>query len=171
VNKERLVEDNMNLVYYIINQYYPTYLHNEDVVQQGMLGLVKAADAWDESKSKFSTYASKCILNEIRLWFRSECKHIDVQSLDYEISTDDGEFATVADLIACDDGMDYDLFHSYLLFQRTLTDQEKEIIRLKLEDFTQTEIAEMLGCSRPNICRIIKKIGMKWRRFNGNNKD
>ena len=69
MNKNELIEKNMNLVYFVISKYYPTFIHDEDIVQSGMLGLCKAADKWDESKSKFSTYAGRCIRNEINQEF------------------------------------------------------------------------------------------------------
>ena len=82
MSKEKLIEDNMKLVYFIVHKYYPAFGKNEDVIQEGMVGLVKAADTWDESKSKFSTYACACILTEIRTYFKQQSKHQNVLSLD-----------------------------------------------------------------------------------------
>lgn len=55
----------MQLVYYLVHKYYPRYAKDEDVIQCGMLGLVKAANNYDSSKSKFSTYAGVIICREI----------------------------------------------------------------------------------------------------------
>lgn len=64
-------EENKKLVYYIINRYYPAYLHNEDIEQTCLLALWKACSNYNESSNyKFSTYASRVILNEIRMQYR-----------------------------------------------------------------------------------------------------
>lgn len=62
---EKLIEDNMPFVYYIIHKHYPTYSKDDDVIQAGMLGLVKAANNYDPEKGKFSTYAGVIIRREI----------------------------------------------------------------------------------------------------------
>ncbi|MEG1565398.1 MAG: sigma-70 family RNA polymerase sigma factor [Bacilli bacterium] len=61
-NKQKLVLDNMNLVYYIARKL--GYIDDEDALQYGFLGLCKAADNFDESRgTKFSTYAYPYISN------------------------------------------------------------------------------------------------------------
>lgn len=64
-DKQQFISDNVKLVYFIIQKYYPTFAHDEDIVQCGMVGLCKAAKKWQQ-KGKFSSYARQCILNEIR---------------------------------------------------------------------------------------------------------
>lgn len=66
MNRQQLVEDNVNLVYYLIRKYYPTLINDEDIIQIGMVGLCEAAKRWDSNKSKFSTYAGSWIKNEIK---------------------------------------------------------------------------------------------------------
>lgn len=61
-----LITDNMSLVYHIIHHDYPRYKTDEDVIQSGMLGLVKASKNFDASKGKFSTYARRYIHGEIK---------------------------------------------------------------------------------------------------------
>ena len=56
----------MNLVYYLIRTYYPNFIKDGEIIQSGMLGLCRAVEKFDESKGKFSTYASRCILGEIK---------------------------------------------------------------------------------------------------------
>ena len=82
--QQKLVADNMTLVHYLINRYYPTFKGNEDVVQTGMVGLCKAAMYWNSGKSTFTTYASKCILNEIKNYFKENITEQPSLSLDYE---------------------------------------------------------------------------------------
>lgn len=81
MDKEQLINDSIPFVYYIINKYYPTYRYNEDVIQAGMLGLVRAARHYQEEKGKFSTYAGVVIRNEIARQIKWELKENTV-SLD-----------------------------------------------------------------------------------------
>lgn len=81
MNDDKLIKDNIPLVYHIINKYYPTYTKDEDIIQAGMLGLVKASKNYSNQKSKFSTYAGVCIRNEIVNELRYRQKHSAV-SLD-----------------------------------------------------------------------------------------
>ena len=64
-HQNNLVEDNLNLVYYIVSHNFPTYLKDEDVIQAGMEGLCKAAKTYNSDKGKFSTFAGVCIRRHI----------------------------------------------------------------------------------------------------------
>lgn len=60
--RNRLVEENRALVFWVLRRYLPPHLaDDEDVQQSAMLGLIYAADRWDESRGRFSTYAVRCI--------------------------------------------------------------------------------------------------------------
>ena len=76
----------MNLVYHIISRQYPTFIHDEDVIQSGMLGLCKAAESFDPKKGLFSTYAGRCIRNEINQEFIKRKPFSQTVSLDTKIS-------------------------------------------------------------------------------------
>ena len=83
-NKE-LIADNLRLVYHIVHEHYPTFKNDEDIVQCGMVGLCKAANTWDANKGVFSTYACKCIRNEINKEFNDlEVSHLsDLKDYEY----------------------------------------------------------------------------------------
>lgn len=74
MNKKKFIEENINLVYFIINKYYKSYSKDEDIIQCGMLGLCKAAERWEPTKSKFSTFAGSCIRNEIKYELQARTK-------------------------------------------------------------------------------------------------
>lgn len=65
-DKHKLMEENINLVYFTIHKYYPSFIKDEDIIQCGMLGLCCAAKHYDPTKSKFSTFAISWIKNEIK---------------------------------------------------------------------------------------------------------
>lgn len=82
-NVKDFIEKNIRLVYFVINEYYPTLSKDEDIIQCGMLGLTKAANKWKE-EGKFSSYARQCILNEIRSELKNRQKRkveISLESL------------------------------------------------------------------------------------------
>ena len=121
---ERLVLENMKLVYYLINKYYPTYTQDEDLQQCGMLALCRAAETWDPDKSQFSTYASKCITNAFNVELRKRSKHYGNLSLDYEYSNGDGEAMTLGDTVVGEEDVEYIDFDRYF---KTLSPREKQI--------------------------------------------
>ena len=161
--KEALITDNMKLVYYLVSRYYPRYIQNEDVIQEGMLGLVQAAAEWDETRSKFSTYASTCILNQIRYYFRREKNQVDTVSLDEVCYVDEEENKmTIMDTLVGEE--DVDLAESYFAdFYQKLDDRDKMILELSWQGYTQLEIAQQVNLSRQNVGWRLNKLKQQWR--------
>lgn len=150
MTRQQLIEDNMNLVYFVINKEYPTYKHDEDVIQSGMLGLCKAAEKWDEKKSKFSTYAIKWIRGEIIKEFVSRKPYSEMLSLDYEV----GDDCVFADLVVGEEDVDYvdDSFYDIL------SQDEKQIVQLENEGYSTAEIAEVMGLTVQKVQQTIRRI-------------
>lgn len=74
-DREQKIIGNMNLVHYIVHKHFPQYTANQDVIQNGYIGLIKAVDSFDESMGNtFSTYATRCIFNEILMDLRRQNK-------------------------------------------------------------------------------------------------
>lgn len=153
LTKQQLIEDNMNLVYSLVSKEYPTYLQDEDIIQSGMVGLCKAAEKWDESKSKFSTFAFICIRNEIRKDLQQRNKHKGVLSLDYEVDGQDGERTSFGDFIV---GAEDVLYIDTEL--PTITDRERQVFELFQTGLAQTEIANKLGVSKQYVWKVMRKI-------------
>ena len=71
--REKLIRHNLRLVAHIIKKYYASYRDQEDLISIGTIGLIKAASTFNSSKgTKFATYASRCIENEILMYFRGQ---------------------------------------------------------------------------------------------------
>jgi RNA polymerase sporulation-specific sigma factor len=157
VTKQQLIEDNMGLVYMLVNREYPTYIHDEDVIQCGMLGLCIAAEKWDESKSAFSTYAVICIRSAIQFEFRKRAKHQGVLSLDYELKTGNSpcDTTTLADVIVGQEDVPY---FDLGVDLTKLTKREQQIAELLLAGLAQSDIAKKLGVSRQYVGKITRKI-------------
>ena len=73
--RARLIEHNLRLVAHIVRKYYTSYQNPDELISIGSLGLIKAIDSFDSKNgARFATYASKCIQNEILMFFRTQKK-------------------------------------------------------------------------------------------------
>lgn len=165
MTKQQLIEDNMQLVYFIVNKYYPTFKHDEDIIQVGMLGLCSAADTWDENRSTFATYASRCIQNAINGEFYNRKKHKHTLSLDYPVLGDDGEASSFGDFCVGDADVD---FVDTEPFYDQLTERERRIIELKEGGVSVTDIARELKCGEKTVYATLRKLKSLWGIINGN---
>lgn len=154
----------MGLVYFIVKRYYPTFIADEDIIQCGMVGLCQASKTWDENRGTFASYASKCIINEIKEELRLRGKHAGVISLECKKYDDDGSSGTIGDCIIGDEDVNFVDFDS---FYDQLSPINKEVVRCKQLGMTNAEIAEKLGCSRQNITKRLRHLNHKWRMLNG----
>mgnify|MGYP004570636813 CR=1 FL=1 len=100
-----LVEHNLRLVAHIIKKYYGNQSEQDDLVSIGTIGLIKAINTYDISKKiKLSSYASRCIENEILMHFRNAKKTAQDISLNEAIDSDkDGNPLTLLDIMAVDE--------------------------------------------------------------------
>ena len=98
--REKLIRHNLRLVAHIVKKYYALPGDQEDLVSIGTIGLMKAVDTFDATrKARFSTYASRCIENEIRMQFRRERKSGQTVSLQESLEADGDSALTLADVI------------------------------------------------------------------------
>ena len=80
--REKLIRHNLRLVAHIAKKYYALPSEQDDLISIGTIGLMKAVDTFDSTRrARFSTYASRCIENELRMHFRRERKNAPTLSL------------------------------------------------------------------------------------------
>lgn len=160
INRDKLIEDYLDLVRWVIHRYYPTYAHDEDVFQNGCIGLVNAANAYDpEQGYAFSTLAVKCILNTVIKGFRTTKKEPSTISLETTRIHLDNRDLTLEDFLVGDEDVDY--FDPTPFFNK-LSDQEKRFVYLAMLGYKQVDIAKREGMTKANVCRIFKNIRRKW---------
>ena len=168
--KNKLIEHNLRLVAHIIKKYYGTKCEQDDLVSIGTIGLIKAINTFDpDKKIRLSSYASRCIENEILMHLRAVKKTERDISLNETIDTDkDGNPLTLMDIMAVDDSMLDDLdmkLNSKKLGQyinEELSGREKTVIILRYglngkKPMTQKEVAGLLDISRSYVSRIETK--------------
>ena len=175
--RNKLVEHNLRLVAHIIKKYYGVQSEQDDLVSIGTIGLIKAINTFKPDRNiRLSSYASRCIENEILMHFRSTKKSAQGVSLNETIDTDkDGNPLTLMDIMAVDDTILDDLdkkLNSRKLGQfirEELEERERTIILLRYgldghEPMTQKEIAQMMDISRSYVSRIETKALKKLRK-------
>lgn len=168
--KEILIEHNLRLVAHIAKKYQNVDEDMEDLISTGTIGLIKAIDSFDAGKGKLSTYASRCIDNELLMLLRAKKKTSREVSLYEPIGTDrEGNEINLLDIIEQEqpdiiERMEVEEHLKCLsgLLDKRLNKREKEILTMRygLKDdhaITQCEIGKSLGISRSYVSRIEKK--------------
>ena len=87
--RDEIINHNLFLVINIVNKYKRTEIDADDLFQVGCIGLIKAVDTFNISLGyTFSTYAYKCITNELNLFFKNIIK-VNLHEFDYEETCND----------------------------------------------------------------------------------
>ena len=99
--RKTLIEHNLRLVVYIARRFENTSVNIEDLISIGTIGLIKAINTFNSSKSiKLATYASRCIENEILMFLRKYSAYRGEVSLDEPLNTDyDGNELLLSDIL------------------------------------------------------------------------
>ena len=168
--RNRLIEHNLRLVAHIIKKYYAASRDQEDLISIGTIGLIKAVSTFDSEKgTRFATYASRCVENEILMFFRSKRKSAGDVFISDPIDTDkDGNALTLLDVMSQEDDMldrvDLQLRSEELhrCINSALDSRERQIINLRYGlrgqlPLTQREVAKLLHISRSYVSRLEKQ--------------
>ena len=156
---------------YIARRFENTGVNIEDLISIGTIGLIKAINTFNSGKSiKLATYASRCIENEILMYLRKNNAVRGEISIDEPLNTDyDGNELLLSDILGTDadevirpleDDADREMLHIAI---DTLSEREKRIILLRYgfiggAEYTQKEVASLLGISQSYISRLEKRI-------------
>ena len=163
--RNKLIEHNLRLVAHIIKKYYSATREQDDLISIGTIGLIKAVDSFDPARtSRFSTYAARCIENEILMNFRADRKNQNNVSIHEPIENgEDG--LTYEDVVSDPRHMDEDVedvqeaAQLRALVQRSLSGRDRQIIVLRYgfggqPPMTQQQVAQLLGISRSYVSRL-----------------
>lgn len=175
--KNVLIERNLRLVAHIVKKYQGVEEELDDLISIGTIGLIKAIHTFNQEKSnRLSTYAARCIDNELLMLLRSKKKTSKDISLYEPIGTDrEGNEINLLDVI---ESTPVDIVEdcyirentSYLLksLKKILSEKEYQVICYRyglfgMEEETQREIARKLCISRSYVSRIEKNALQKLR--------
>ena len=175
--RQLLIEHNLRLVVYISKRFENTGINIEDLISIGTIGLIKAVNTFNSGKNiKLATYASRCIENEILMYLRKINAQRTEVSFDEPLNTDwDGNELLLSDILGTDEDevsrpLEDDADRQMLMEAiDSLEAREREIILLRFglpqgREYTQKEVADMLGISQSYISRLEKRIIDRLRR-------
>lgn len=170
-NRELLIIHNLRLVVYIARKFENTGVGLEDLVSIGTIGLIKAVNTFCPGKKiKLATYASRCIENEILMYLRKTANQKNEMSIDEPLNIDwDGNELLLSDVLGSDTDVvnrnieTEDEKKQLLKIVEGLDEREKQITVMRFglfgsKEYTQKQVADMLGISQSYISRLEKKI-------------
>ena len=169
--RELLVIHNLRLVVYIARKFENTGVGIEDLVSIGTIGLIKAVNTFRPSKKiKLATYASRCIENEILMYLRKTASRKNEMSIDEPLNVDwDGNELLLSDVLGSDSDSvnrnieQQDEKRRILGLVEKLSDRERQIMTMRFglfgsKEYTQKQVADILGISQSYISRLEKRI-------------
>jgi RNA polymerase sporulation-specific sigma factor len=167
--RDTLIEHNLRLVAHIVKKYHSDAKDQDDLISIGTIGLIKAIGSFKTDKGiNLSTYAARCIENEILMFFRGQKKTGAEVYIDDPIDTDkDGNAIRLLDVICSEE----DTFENISRMMENeklrrcvqgLSGRERRIIVMRYgldnrRPRTQREVAESMKISRSYVSRIEKK--------------
>lgn len=177
--KDKLIEHNLRLVAHIAKRYASNEQELEDMISIGTIGLIKAINSFSSEKNfKISTYASKCIDNEILMYLRASKKTKSEISMNTIIGTDkDGNDMELAETIEIFSKDPTDTIYNKVIAEQViyfinnkLPKREKYIMELRYgingyNQRTQQQIADELNISRSYVSRIETKVQNKLKKY------
>lgn len=168
--RNKLIEHNLRLVAHIVKKYDSKDADTDDLISIGTIGLIKGIDTYkNNKKTKITTYAARCIQNEILMHYRSTKKCGTTVSLNDSIGFDkEGNEISLIDILKdkgpdiCDELQTKDNISLLQNYLKLLNPREKEIIIKRYglyntKEKTQKEIAKELKISRSYVSRIEKR--------------
>ncbi len=169
--RDILIEHNLRLVVFLAKKYESAGYDIEDLVSIGSIGLIKGINTYKIDKNiKLATYASRCIANEILMFLRKNKRRKTEISFEDALNFDsEGNELHLEDVLGTDEDIVIKEFETAMDKKmlaneiNKLEPRDKQIMVLRYglnntEEYTQKEVAEMLGISQSYISRIEKKV-------------
>lgn len=171
MDKNKLIEENLNLIPYIYNHFVTkddlVKRWREDILQEGYLGLVRAANAYNpDSSFSFTTLSHISVKRAMWSFIRILHNQNVNLSLDKEIRDDDHGIVTVGELIEDTSDIESEFIDKEtLVYNKQLFDQvlllcppkRKEIIELYYHGYKTKQIIDLLQVSKSYIADVVKQ--------------
>ena len=169
--RDTLIRHNLRLVAHIAKKYFSAAASQEDMVSIGCIGLIKAVDTYDACRArKFSSYASRCIENELRMELRRRRREGTTVSLQEPLEgggEGSGAPLTLVDTLQddadmaqeCENRSEWAQLRRYV---QALPPRERRVLALRYglggsAPLTQQQTAEQLKISRSYVSRLEKR--------------
>jgi len=168
--RNKLIEHNLRLVAHIVKKYEHKVEDMDDLISIGTIGLIKGVDSYSKNhNTRLTTYAARCIENEILMFFRNNNKHSKNISINEAVGFDkEGNEITILDILKTPAPDFENVMHtknnleSLKVYFDVLNEREKEIIIKRYgldgnDEITQKDIAKTMNISRSYVSRIEKR--------------
>lgn len=166
-----LVTDNVKLVYFIyekLSRNEITVRYKDDIVSEGMIGLVKAAKNFEPDKGfKFATYATCCIRNQMLMFLRKLNRQVPYEiSLTTVVGKDkDGAELYLTDTLEAkngnpEDGIERMIFDEFIIAQN---EKDRIIVSMISKGYKQKDIGDKIGMKQSTVSRRISRLKKKYR--------
>lgn len=165
--RARLIEHNLRLVAHVVRKYTVPGLTQDDLVSVGTLGLIKAVNTYKpDAKTPLSTYAARCIENEVLMQLRAAKKRRNDVSMTDPIGMDgEGNDISFQDILGTPRDMVEDAAIRRMNMQQVraalkkLPQRERAVLEMRYgllggRPLLQHEVASKMGISRSYISRI-----------------
>lgn len=175
-----LIRENINLVHIIIKKNYPHVKQDsyeyEDMFSDGLYGMYKAAINFKIDRGcEFSTFANKCILNQINMSYRYSKKHKNLISLYTSIQNLNGKNSDRDEIFLLDcieDTSDTYFPIKQKIFVTALKnsllelpEKDQKLFTMRyIQNLKQREISVELGITQSNISRMLQRINLRLKR-------
>lgn len=161
---DTLYTKNIPFMHHIAKRFRNLPIELDDLIGCGNLAFAKCLKHYNPTTSKWLTYFSKFMVNEILMFNRKVLKHSDCISLENITCKNKGsknlriEDHLSTGICIDDDVMDRISVEEILELTKQLPEREREALRLHLHGTRQVIIGEQLGISQAYVSRLIKKI-------------
>lgn len=160
LERDRKIIENLKLVNHVLWKQFPNLARSEDMFQIGCVGLIKAVDTFNEdANSAFSTYASKCIVNEILMELRKQRKQVSEISMETIILADADNEVTLSDILG---GNEIDIL-DLDKFMKKLSPNEQTYFALRSKGYSKVQVAKLMGVSRSYVTRLSQMMLAKYK--------
>jgi RNA polymerase sporulation-specific sigma factor len=178
--QKKLVEDNIKLAWHLTHKWSKKGVYLFDIEEMFSLfsfALCKAGLTFKSDKGvRFSTYAGRCMENEIKMAFRTKFNSREHNELSFMVESIAGELVDCTKYLTNEDHLQYDIFLDITVINeaiKILDEREIKILKLRYYDGKkQEDIARELNISRTYVCRLEKKaLGKLYEWYVENNAD
>lgn len=177
---DELIKENINLIHNTIKKNYPHVKQDsyeyEDMFSDGLYGMYKAAINFKIDRGcEFSTFANKCILNQINMSYRYSKKHKNLISLYTSVQNLNGKNSDRDEifLLDCIEDTNDTYFPIKQKFFVTalknslleLPEKDQKLFTMRyIQKLKQREISVELGITQSSISRMLQRINLKLKR-------
>lgn len=161
---ESMFNENYGLVLYTIKQYYPGWISDDDVQQEGAIGLWYACNNYKENgDATFAHFAVSCIRLHVHQYLRNNAlvtkkPELPNASLDQQVTVDESLGSSLYELVK---GYDFEWLDAHGLYL-SLTPRQQTILKARLAGKECREIEKIVGISHTTLSKELKTIRQRW---------